>query len=169
MLRSTSPRYPAVLDDILMLGLWRQMRPGAAPRDAVAAATETVELVLGADSPLPENDQDVADLVQRLRWHVTQLAPTTLPGPAVERACEISETGAPEGELASRDYLRQLAIATQALVAGYRPRPCPRDGDRGVPRGRGRRAWRLSRNGARGVVFGLAVTFLIIASSIPRQ
>ncbi|MFJ5635110.1 DUF6415 family natural product biosynthesis protein [Streptomyces goshikiensis] len=147
--------------------MWRRSRPAGPSRDIAAAAEETVVLVLGEESPLPETAQDVADLVQLLRGHVLQLAVYTLPGPVLDHAREVGAADIPEGYFPSRMYLRRLATATQALVAAHRdgPRPWGREVSGS---GRGRR-WRPSRNAVRVAVFAVAVTLLIIASSVPRQ
>lgn len=49
-------------------------------RDHVVAAAETVTLVLGKDSPLPESAAGVEDLVRLLRGHIAQLGSRTAPG-----------------------------------------------------------------------------------------
>ncbi|MFD6182007.1 DUF6415 family natural product biosynthesis protein [Streptomyces goshikiensis] len=164
-LRSIPLRSTMVLSGVLALPR-RQVRQERTTRDITGAATETVDLVLGEESPLPDTDQDVADLVQHLRGHVMQLAVFALPGPVLDHAREVSATDIPDGYLPSRKYLRQLAIATQALVAAHSDGPRPEE--REVPgSGRGRR-WRPSKNAVRVAVFAVAVTLLIIAGSVPR-
>lgn len=164
--RSTSPRAAAVPSPGLSQALWRRGRPAKPSRDIAAAATETVALVLGEESPLPDTDQEVADLVQHLRGHIMRLAVYALPGPVLDHAREVSATDIPDGYLPSRKYLCRLAIATQALVAAHRDSLRP--GEREVSgSGRGRR-WRPSKNAVRVAVFAVAVTLLIIAGRVPR-
>ncbi|MFD6967881.1 DUF6415 family natural product biosynthesis protein [Streptomyces sp. NPDC059949] len=128
--------------------------------------TETVTLVLGDESPLPETEQDIVDLVQRLRGHVMQLGTVVLPGPALDHAREISGADLPDGYLPSRVYLRQLAEATQDLV---RAANSPPKYEERKALGPGRwRVRRPSRNALRGMVFAVAVTIVIIAGSVPR-
>lgn len=146
---------------------WQRVRPAMPSRDLAAAVTETVTLVLGEESPLPETEQDVVDLVQRLRGHVIQLGAVALPGPALDRAREISGGDLPDGYVPSRVYLRQLAEATQDLVRAANSPP-----QRKVRRALGSGRWRVrrpGRNALRGMVFAVAVAILIIASSLPRQ
>ncbi|MFD8882125.1 DUF6415 family natural product biosynthesis protein [Streptomyces erythrochromogenes] len=146
---------------------WQRVRPAMPSRNLAAAVTETVTLVLGEESPLPETEQDIVDLVQRLRGHVIQLGTVALPGPALNHAREISGGDLPDGYVPSRVYLRQLAEATQDLVrAANSPPQCE------VRRALGPGRWRVrrpSRNALRGMVFAVAVAILIIASSLPRQ
>ncbi|MFD7556973.1 DUF6415 family natural product biosynthesis protein [Streptomyces sp. NPDC059835] len=134
-------------------------------RDASASAAETVGLVLGEDSPLPETDQDVADLVQRLRGHVMELTAIAPAGPAVDRALEISAADCPEDRLQSRVHLRELAMATQALmsIATTHQTRASVEPDLGPWR-----RWHPSRNVARGMVFALAMATLVYAGSAPR-
>ncbi|MFE5859725.1 DUF6415 family natural product biosynthesis protein [Streptomyces virginiae] len=128
--------------------------------------TETVSLVLGEESPLPETDQDVVDLVHRLRGHVMQLGAVALPGPALDHARQVSGGDLPDGHLPSRVYLRQLAEATQDLVRAANSPP-QREERRALGLGR----WKVrrpSRNALRAMVFAVAVAILIIAGSVPR-
>ena len=133
-------------------------------RDHVVAASETVTLVLGEDSPLPENAADVEDLVRLLRGHVAQLgARTDLGSPVLVRAQRLCSESIPEGYMPSRVYLVQLAEATQELVA-YVERVGP-----GAMLPRRRRRWRKPRiNVLRGAVFAVALACLVWAASVPR-
>ncbi|KUN38760.1 hypothetical protein AQJ27_43645 [Streptomyces olivochromogenes] len=121
------------------------------------AASETVTLVLGDDSPLPESAADVEDLARRLRGHVAQLGARTASGiPVLLRAQRLCSESIPEGYMPSRVYLVQLAEATQELVA-YVERVGPR------------RRWRKPRiNVLRGAVFAVALACLVWAASVPR-
>ncbi|MFD6464858.1 DUF6415 family natural product biosynthesis protein [Streptomyces goshikiensis] len=165
-IRSTSPRSRAALGTGRSLAAWRRSRPAGPSHDIAAAANETVVLVLGEKSPLPETEQDVVDLVRRLRGHVMRLSTVVLPGPALDHARETSGGDLPDGYVPSRVYLRQLAEATQDLVrAANSPPQC------GKRRALGPGRWRVrrpSRNALRGMVFAVAVAILIIASSVPR-
>ncbi|WP_250569799.1 DUF6415 family natural product biosynthesis protein [Streptomyces sp. CJ_13] len=145
---------------------WQRVRPAVPSRDLAVAVTETVTLVLGEESPLPETEQDIVDLVRRLRGHVMQLGAVVLSGPALDHAREISGGDPPDGYLPSRVYLRQLAEATQDLVrAANFPPQCEERRALGPGRWRVRRP---SRNALRGMVFAVAVAILIIAASVPR-
>ncbi|MFD4634840.1 DUF6415 family natural product biosynthesis protein [Streptomyces sp. NPDC058284] len=101
----------------------------AVGRSFVVAMQETVSLVLDEGSPVPETDQDVRDLVLRLRGHLAQLGPA-LDSPARPLAEALDEARAlagdelPEGFMPSRVYLRALALRVQAVVEELlRPRP----------------------------------------------
>ncbi|GHE70972.1 DUF6415 family natural product biosynthesis protein [Streptomyces sp. NPDC006385] len=144
----------------------------AAGRDGAAAAAETVALVLGEDSPLPETDQDVADLVFRLRGHVMQLGAGLPPSHAalLERAQKISGTEIPHGYVPSRVYLRQLAEATRELLEAPRHTGAAAKGD-DLARGLSGRFAGLrlpSRATIRITVFVVAMAVLIYAGSGPR-
>lgn len=137
--------------------------PGA-ERDQAVSATETVTLVLGEDSPLPETAADVEDLVLRLRGHVNQLG-TLMPSqePALLRAQQLCSDGLPEGYMPSRVHLVKLAEATQALVAKIRLE------DVGASRPARRLArWKPQISVLRGAVFAIALTCLVWAVSVPR-
>ncbi|MEU9415989.1 DUF6415 family natural product biosynthesis protein [Streptomyces sp. NPDC048272] len=165
--RSTAPRSPAVQIGG-SLTWWRRVRPAGPSRDIAASAAETVALVLGEDSPLPESAEDVVELVRRLRGHVMQLAAVAPPGPALERARDLSGADLPVDYLESRVHLRRLALATQALTAASTAQTAPMGRPAVGAAGRWRR-WRPSRNTARGAVFAVAVAILIIAGSLPRK
>ncbi|NEE35329.1 hypothetical protein CH313_28685 [Streptomyces sp. TSRI0384-2] len=128
------------------------------------SATETVTLVLGEDSPVPETAADVEDLVLRLRGHVNQLG-TLMPSqePALLRAQQLCSDGLPEGYLPSRVHLVKLAEATQELIAKVRL------DDVGARRpARGLARWKPQINVLRGAVFAVALTCLVWAASVPR-
>ncbi|GAB2325337.1 DUF6415 family natural product biosynthesis protein [Streptomyces variabilis] len=136
----------------------------APERDHMVAASETVTLVLGEDSPLPESAADVEDLVLLLRGHVAQLSARTAPGtPALLLAQQLCSDSLPEGFMPSRVYLVRLAKATQELMAHVeRGGPGPISVENG-------RCWRKPTvNVLRGAVFALALACLVIAASVPR-
>ncbi|MFF3851382.1 DUF6415 family natural product biosynthesis protein [Streptomyces sp. NPDC002328] len=145
---------------------WRApVTEAAAPeRDLVVAASETVTLVLGEDSPLPESAADVEDLVRLLRGHVAQLGARTAPGiPALLRAQRLCSDSVPEDYLPSRVYLVRLAEATQELMAHVeRVDPGP------ISAMSGRRWRKPPVNVLRGAVFVLALACLVFAASVPR-
>ncbi|AJE81543.1 hypothetical protein SLNWT_1167 [Streptomyces albus] len=136
----------------------------AAERDHVVAATETVTLVLGEDSPLPESPADVEDLVRLLRGHVAQLGPRTVQGTsALLRAQQLCSESIPEGYMPSRVYLVRLAEATRELTAHVA------SGAPDTGRVKGRWHWRKPPvNVLRGAVFTLALACLALAASVPR-
>ncbi|WP_242435742.1 DUF6415 family natural product biosynthesis protein [Streptomyces sp. Root369] len=136
----------------------------APERDHAVAASETVTLVLGEDSPLPECAADVEDLVRLLRGHVAQLGARTTPGiPAVLRAQRLCSDSIPEGYMPSRVYLVKLAEATRELMAHVE-----RGGPGPIRSKRGRR-WRKPQiNVLRGAVFAVALACLVFATSVPR-
>ncbi|MBT3153157.1 hypothetical protein HTV45_20185 [Streptomyces sp. CHD11] len=128
------------------------------------SATETVTLVLGEDSPVPETAADVEDLVLRLRGHVNRLG-TLMPSqePALLRAQQLCSDGLPEGYLPSRVHLVRLAEATQELIAKIRL------DDVGARRPARRLArWKPQINVLRGAVFAVALTCLVWAASVPQ-
>ncbi|MEU0248442.1 DUF6415 family natural product biosynthesis protein [Streptomyces sp. NPDC006235] len=125
---------------------------------------ETVTLVLGEDSPLPEAAADVEDLALRLRGHVSQLGALTSPAePTLLRARQLCSDGLPEGYLPSRVYLVKLAERTQELIGQVR-----RDGI-GATRPARRRPWRKPRMKVlRGAVYAVTLACLVWAASAPR-
>ncbi|MFB7929684.1 DUF6415 family natural product biosynthesis protein [Streptomyces sp. NPDC056039] len=136
----------------------------APERDHTVAASETVTLVLGEDSPLPESAAEVEDLVRLLRGHVAQLGARTAPGiPALLRAQRLCSDSVPEGYVPSRVYMVRLAEATKELMAHV---------ERGGPGSisvEGRRRWRKPTvNVLRGAVFAFALACLVFAASVPR-
>ncbi|MER7194824.1 DUF6415 family natural product biosynthesis protein [Streptomyces flaveolus] len=133
-------------------------------RDQVASATETVTLVLGEDSPLPETAADVEDLALRLRGHVSQLG-ALMPSqePALLRAQLLASESVPDDYVPSRVQLVRLAQATQELVAVVH--------DHGVvpvQPVRRRRWWKPRLNVLRGAVFAVALACLVWAASVTR-
>ncbi|MER7933026.1 MULTISPECIES: DUF6415 family natural product biosynthesis protein [unclassified Streptomyces] len=133
-------------------------------RDQVMAAWETVTLVLGDDSPLPETDAEVEYLVQRLRGHGAQLGAGVAPGtPALLSAQRLCSESIPEGFMPSRVYLVRLAEATQELMTHVER------GSPGLISVQGRRRWRKPTvNVLRGAVSALALACLVFAASVPR-
>ncbi|MFE1071261.1 DUF6415 family natural product biosynthesis protein [Streptomyces sp. NPDC058783] len=145
-------------------GQGRRLGDPGAGRDQAVSATETVALVLGEDSPVPETAADVEDLVLRLRGHVNQLG-TLMPSqePALLRAQQLCSVGLPEGYLPSRVHLVRLAEATQELIAKIRL------DDVGASRPARRLArWTPQISVLRGAVFAVALTCLVWAASVPR-
>jgi hypothetical protein len=125
---------------------------------------ETVTLVLGEDSPVPESGTDVTDLVLRLRDHVSVLAVLLPPEvPELRRARQLASQSVPEGFMDSRRFLLSLAEATQGLVASVRA-------DSSVPQQPApvRRRWR-GINVWRGAVFITALVCLVLAASTPQS
>ncbi|MER5439135.1 DUF6415 family natural product biosynthesis protein [Streptomyces sp. NPDC002790] len=93
------------------------LEPGP-QRDPSAAALETVALVLDEAAPLPESADDVEELAQRLRGHISQLGLVVPPGASgLRSAQQLASAGVPDGYMPSRVHLVKLAEATQALVA----------------------------------------------------
>ncbi|MFD6597810.1 DUF6415 family natural product biosynthesis protein [Streptomyces coelicoflavus] len=151
----------------LVGGPGRQAHVTDAPareRDDVVAALETVTLVLGEDSPLPESAADVEDLVRLLRGHIAQLGASTAPDvPALLRAQQLCSESIPMGYVASRVHLVRLAEATHELTAYVEhggPGPNSHERERRWPR--------PTINVLRGTVFALALACLIFAASVPR-
>ncbi|MFF7449911.1 MULTISPECIES: DUF5999 family protein [unclassified Streptomyces] len=58
---------------LLRLGRRPASSPSVTPRSVIAAAEETLSMVLSDGAPTPETDQDVHDLMLRLRGHLMQL------------------------------------------------------------------------------------------------
>ncbi|MEU3159077.1 DUF6415 family natural product biosynthesis protein [Streptomyces griseoincarnatus] len=125
---------------------------------------ETVTLVLGEDSPVPETAADVEDLALRLRGHINQLGTlTSSQEPTLLRAQRLCSDGLPEGYVPSRVHLVKLAEATQELVAKVQ-----QDDIGATPPAR-RRAWRKPQpNVLRGAVLAVALVCLVCAASVPR-
>ncbi|MFB7031691.1 MULTISPECIES: DUF5999 family protein, partial [unclassified Streptomyces] len=91
-------------------------------RSVVAAARETIALVLDENAPPLEGDHDVDDMILRLRGHLMELGHTALdqPHPAVEEALvaarKVADTDVPEKYVAARVHLRKFASAVVAVV-----------------------------------------------------
>ena len=58
---------------LLHLGRRPASSPSVTPRSVIAAAEETLSMVLSDGAPTPETDQDIHDLILRLRGHLMQL------------------------------------------------------------------------------------------------
>jgi hypothetical protein len=140
------------------------MGPADVQRDQAVAAVETVALVLGEDSPLPESAGDVEELARRLRSHISQLGVVVPPGASALRgAQQLASAGVPDGYMPSRVHLVKLAEATQELVAAVHAH--------GIDPAKLIRRWRWWKpriNVLRGSVFAVAFAFLILAASVPR-
>lgn len=97
------------------------MPSGDVGRSLVAAAQETASLVLDEDVPVPETDEDVRELVLRLRGHVAQIG-AALDHPAkplvdaLDTARALAQSELPSGFMPSRVHLRKLALSVQAVV-----------------------------------------------------
>ncbi|MBP0456150.1 DUF6415 family natural product biosynthesis protein [Streptomyces montanisoli] len=133
-------------------------------RNHVAAASETVTLILGEGSPLPECAADVEDLVRLLRRHVAQLAAEAAPGtPALLRAQRLCSDGVPEGYMPSRAYLLELAEVTQELAVHVKHR-----GPGQMRSKHARSWWKPQINVVRGAVMAVALACVVFAASAPR-
>ncbi|MFF5273707.1 DUF6415 family natural product biosynthesis protein [Streptomyces sp. NPDC000133] len=140
------------------------MGPADVQRDPAVAAAETVALVLGEESPLPESAGDVEVLAWRLRGHISQLGVVVPPeASGLRGAQQFASAGVPDGYMPSRVHLVKLAEATQALVATVQAH--------GVAPARPTRRWRWWKpriNVLRGSVFAVAFACLVLAASVPR-
>ncbi|MFI8872258.1 DUF6415 family natural product biosynthesis protein [Streptomyces sp. NPDC055243] len=133
-------------------------------RDQTVAAAETVALVLGEDSPLPESTSDVEELARLLRGHISQLGVVAPPeASALRGAQQLASAGVPDGYMPSRVHLVKLAEATQALIAVVQAHGA----DPAKPTRR-RRWWKPRINVLRGPVFAVACACWILAASSPR-
>lgn len=140
------------------------MEPADVQRDPAVAAAETVVLVLGEDSPLPESASDVEELARLLRGHISQLGVVVPPGVSeLQVAQQLSSAGVPDGYMPSRVHLVKLAEATQALVDAAQAH-----GVAPTEPTRRRRWWKPRINVLRGSVFAAAFAYLILAASEPR-
>lgn len=128
-----------------------------------AAAATTVALVLADDSPLPETDQDVQDLMALLRGHIGQLG-VIVPAeePALLTAQQLGTAPVPDTYMDSRVHLCSLAEAVKDLVAAAEHSGVS------VPARKPGWPWPLSRNTVRVLVFAAAVIVLAIAVCIPQ-
>ncbi|MFE0680647.1 hypothetical protein ACFW17_07560 [Streptomyces sp. NPDC058961] len=147
----------------------RHVGAGRLPeRDPAAAAAETVELVLGDDSPLPDRPGDVEALVRRLRGHILQLGVVVPPRePALVHAQQLGSRCVPEAHVASRVYLVKLAEATKELVSVAQTGCRVSGAEQPTVRVRAGR-WRPQINLVRGVVFAAALVLVVVAASVPR-
>nr|WP_243762169.1 DUF6415 family natural product biosynthesis protein [Streptomyces sp. Tu 3180] len=136
-------------------------------REETVAAGETIALVLGDHSPLPETAADVEVLTLRLRGHINRLGavlpPTT---PALAHAQQLGSAPVPCGYVRSRVHLVRLAEATQDLVSTAQDLT-----ERSLPwwRRSMRQRWRPRRHAGRVAVFAVALLLLAIAASVPRE
>ncbi|MFJ8752194.1 DUF5999 family protein [Streptomyces sp. NPDC102441] len=101
----------------------RSVRAANDPRSTVTSARETLALVLDEDSPIPEGDQDIDDLVLRLRGHLMQLGPAVhvhgIPRQAesaLRTAQSLADIDVPARYMQARVHLRKLATAVKALI-----------------------------------------------------
>ncbi|MFB8353089.1 DUF6415 family natural product biosynthesis protein [Streptomyces niveus] len=102
------------------------MGPAGVQRDQAVAAAETVALVLGEDSPLPESASDVEELARRLRGHISQLGFVVPPGaPALRGAQQLASAGVPDGYVPSRGHLVNLARLPRRLSRPRKPTVLP--------------------------------------------
>ncbi|MFE3073595.1 DUF5999 family protein [Streptomyces sp. NPDC059247] len=94
----------------------------AGSRSVVAAARETLALVLDEDAPPLDGDRDVEDIVLRLRGHLMRLGDIARdrPVPGIARALAAAHTAAgmplPAGYMDARVYVRRLAAAVEDVV-----------------------------------------------------
>ncbi len=133
-------------------------------RDPAASATETVALVLGEDSPLPDTAADVEDLALRLRGHVSQLgALTPSQEPALLRAQQLCSGGLPPMATCPAGFIWSgWPRRPKTLSLPCRPTTWPPA--KSVQR---RRWWKPPINVLRGAVFALALACVVLAASVP--
>ncbi|MFF3957478.1 DUF6415 family natural product biosynthesis protein [Streptomyces sp. NPDC001890] len=144
-------------------GRGRGKRPA---RDAVAAATETVTLVLSNDASALASVQDVEDLAKQLRGHITQLGAVVHAGhPILRAAWTLGVTGLPHGYEPSRRHLRDLALATENLIQAVRSQAA--HGDTPGRLRRNRRSGPLHRHVT--APFTTAVARMTASASPPRH
>lgn len=107
-----------------VLGVRRPATATNSPRSVVVSARETVALVLNEDSPVPESDRDVDDLMLRLRGHLMQLGPATPDRQSslatLKAAQALASKEVPDDYLQARVHLRRLALAVQELITEMR-------------------------------------------------
>ncbi|MFF8481868.1 DUF6415 family natural product biosynthesis protein [Streptomyces antibioticus] len=137
--------------------------PGS-PRHRAVAAAETVALVLGPESPLPESADDVEELAWLLRGHIGQLGALVTPeASALHSAQKLASEAVPGGYMPSRVHLVRLAEATRDLIAAVEAH------DMASVKPTMRPRWRKPRiNVLRAVVFVVAFACVILAASVPR-
>lgn len=119
-------------------GTWGNV-PGSPGRQATQAAAETVALVIDDTSPIPDTQQDIADLVMRLRGHIMQLTALLTPRrrrgvpesaqQLVDQAHKMRQQDCPSDYMGSRVYLVRLAEVTQHLLACFAPAAGSPDGE----------------------------------------
>lgn len=90
-------------------------------RSVVVAAKETTALVLDEEASVPESDQDVVDLVLRLRGHLMQLGPAADASPgsladALTVAQRLAAQEVPNSFMQSLVYLRNLTLRVQEVL-----------------------------------------------------
>jgi hypothetical protein len=88
----------------------------------VVSAKETIALVLDEGAPVVDREQDVDDLVLRLRGHLMRLGSAVERSPmaltaALRDARALAGSDRPADFLKARVYLRKLALAVQAVIA----------------------------------------------------
>ncbi|MFI1765242.1 DUF5999 family protein [Streptomyces sp. NPDC020800] len=96
----------------------------SAAQSVAVAARETCALILDEDSEAVESDQDVSDLVLRLRGHLMQLGPIidAVSAPAaplrasLDEAREMAWTEVSGDFMESRVHLRRFAQVTHAVL-----------------------------------------------------
>ncbi|MFD8727674.1 DUF5999 family protein [Streptomyces sp. NPDC059611] len=112
-------------------------RPSPARRSVAAATAETLAMVLTDDAPVPDSDQDIHDLMLRLRGHLMQLgalAPERTG--AVARAIDAAwahEALVPESHAQALMPLSRFATAVRTVLWELRAEgtlcehspPCP--------------------------------------------
>ncbi|MFG3403841.1 DUF5999 family protein [Streptomyces sp. NPDC048142] len=95
-------------------------RPTPTTRHVAAAAQETLAVVLADGAPIPENDQDVHDLMLRLRGHLMQLGALAPDRPsAVTKAMELAwaqEVLVPELHAQALMPLARFATAVRTVL-----------------------------------------------------
>ncbi|MFE2850105.1 DUF6415 family natural product biosynthesis protein [Streptomyces lavendulae] len=99
-------------------------RAARSVRSVVVATRETCLLVLDEDSEAVESDQDVSDLLLRLRGHLVQLGPVidAVSAPAdsllalLDEVRELAWAEAPGDFIKSRVHLRHFARVTHAVL-----------------------------------------------------
>ncbi|MGW2984109.1 DUF6415 family natural product biosynthesis protein [Streptomyces goshikiensis] len=115
----------------------RPASPSATPRSVVTATEETLAMVLTDGAPIPETDQDIHDLMLRLRGHLMELgamAPDR--SHAVSEAMETArrrESEVPENCAQALMPLARFATAVRTVLWTLRtegtlrehPSPCP--------------------------------------------
>ncbi|WP_267881978.1 MULTISPECIES: DUF5999 family protein [Streptomyces] len=91
-------------------------------RSFAAPVRETLALVLDENAPILDSDQDIDDVVLRLRGHLMELGHATPepPRPAIEKAFKaarlLADIDVPTGHVQARVHLRQLAEAVNLVI-----------------------------------------------------